>query len=238
MVKDFTGIVRYRINYRGLTLSKVVLACIVIVAAITLTSANCSAAASNRKKTKKAVYPARLPLLMCVDRENTPAHQILNVPPAWIPPSGIERKWTAIIIHHSDTDVGNAASFNNWHKYGRHWDGVGYDFVIGNGSKTPDGFIETTFRWKQQVAGAHCGGTPENWANEFGIGICLVGDFDKVSPSKKQLESLTKLVNFLSSRYGIPKSHIYGHGTTPGSKGTRCPGKRFSIAKLKATVAK
>ena len=155
----------------------------------------------------------------------------------WVPPSNLERKWTAIIIHHSGTPKGDAASFDQWHREGRHWEGVGYDFVIGNGNGSSDGEIETTFRWWQQKTGAHCGGTPDNWANEYGVGICLVGNFDHTRPTSSQMQSLVRLIRFLQNRYGIPKSRIYGHNSTPGAPGkTDCPGKNFSIARLKTML--
>ncbi len=156
-------------------------------------------------------------------------------PSDWIPASATERRWSAIIIHHSATESGNAAIFDTEHKQ-RGWEGVGYDFVIGNGTDSGDGEVEVTFRWTRQIQGAHCGGTLDNWANEKGIGICLVGDFNKTVPTNKQLQSLVKLVRFLQQRYGIPTSQIYGHGTTPGAHQTDCPGKNFSVWRFKTML--
>jgi hypothetical protein len=159
------------------------------------------------------------------------------IPRQWLPsPQVAERRWTAIVIHHSLTNSGNAAIFDNYHRNGHNWKGVGYDFVIGNGSGSGDGQVEVTFRWLQQIAGAHCGGTPGNWANESAIGICLVGDFTYKSPTSRQMQSLVKLIRFLQQRYNIPKSRIYGHRDTPGyTGGTRCPGN-FPMASLKSML--
>jgi len=158
-----------------------------------------------------------------------------NVPKAWWLFSGVENKWTAIVIHHSGTKNGNAAIFDKWHKEGNHWEGVGYDFVIGNGTDSGDGEVEVTFRWRKQITGAHCG-TPGNWANKEAIGICLVGDFNKTAPTIRQRQSIVKLVRFLQKRYGISKSRIYGHNTTPGARVTDCPGKKFPMPKLKSML--
>jgi N-acetylmuramoyl-L-alanine amidase len=155
-----------------------------------------------------------------------------DVPAAWIPPAGQQRRWTAIVIHHSATPTGNAAIFDRWHREGRQWDGIGYDFVIGNGSDSPDGAVEVTFRWTQQRTGAHTGGTPNNWANEEAVGICLVGDFSQSRPTAAQLQSLAALIRFLEARYDIPPGRIYGHGTTPGARATDCPGSGFPMAEL------
>ncbi len=154
----------------------------------------------------------------------------------WLPSAGVEKKWTAIVIHHSATKTGNSAIFDRWHREGNHWEGIGYDFVIGNGTDSGDGQIEVTFRWREQIPGAHCGGTPGNWANKDGIGICLVGNFNRTTPTAKQMQSLLQLVRFLQKRYGIPKSRIYGHKTTPGARITDCPGNNFPITKLKSML--
>jgi N-acetylmuramoyl-L-alanine amidase len=158
-----------------------------------------------------------------------------NIPPDWLPPWRLERKWTAIVIHHSDTANGSATIFDKYHKEIKYWEGIGYDFVIGNGTNSGDGQVEVTFRWREQRTGAHCK-TPGNWANERAVGICLVGNFNQTWPTARQMRSLVKLVRFLQDRYGIPKSRIYGHNTTPGARDTDCPGKRFPMARLKSML--
>ena len=159
-----------------------------------------------------------------------------NVPGSWLPPSQLEKEWTAVVIHHSATEKGNAAIFDKWHRERKHWEGVGYDFVIGNGIDSGDGQVEVTFRWRKQIPGAHCGGTRGNWANKDAVGICLVGNFNSTVPTKRQMESLLKLIRFLQKRYGISKSRIYGHKNTPGARITECPGRKFPIARLKSML--
>lgn len=159
-----------------------------------------------------------------------------GIPKSWLPAPQTERKWSAIVIHHSGTRNGNVAIFDKWHRQGNHWEGVGYNFVIGNGTDSGDGQVEVTYRWRSQQTGAHCGGTAGNWANEKAVGICLVGDFNRTPPTSRQMQSLVRLVRFLQNRYGIPKSRIYGHNTTPGANATDCPGKRFPMAKLKSLL--
>jgi len=170
-----------------------------------------------------------------VKTEPEPEQEIIECfyPESWYPPAQVEKKWTAIIIHHSATETGNAAIFDRMHREENHWDGVGYDFVIGNGTNSGDGEVEVTFRWQQQIAGAHCGGTPNNWANIDAVGICLVGNFDYSVPTSKQMQSLTELIQFLQQRYKIPMNRIYGHRSTPGAHVTDCPGNMFPMARLK-----
>ena len=159
-----------------------------------------------------------------------------SIPRDWLPPSNLEKNWTAIVIHHSGTNNGNAAVFDRWHREGNYWEGVGYDFVIGNGTDSGDGQIEVTFRWRQQRTGAHCK-TPNNWANESAVGICLVGNFNHTVPTARQMQSLLKLISFLQRRYGIAQSGIYGHNTTPGARATACPGRKFPMAQLKSMLS-
>ena len=163
-----------------------------------------------------------------------PEQSLRDIPKDWLVAPGLEKKWTAIIIHHSETTSGNMAVFDNYHKNDHKWKGIGYDFVIGNGNGSGDGQVEVTFRWRKQIDGAHCGGTLGNWANKYGVGICLVGSFNHSAPTSRQIQSLIKLTRFLQKRYAIGKNQIYGHNTTPGASPTDCPGKKFPMAKLKS----
>ncbi|MDD5005306.1 MAG: N-acetylmuramoyl-L-alanine amidase [Candidatus Omnitrophica bacterium] len=133
-------------------------------------------------------------------------------------------KWKYIIIHHSATDQGNAFSLYQLHLRRGFWNGLGYQFIIDNGTfGKGDGQIEISPRWIKQQDGAHCRAAG---MNEQGIGICLVGNFSKEQVSEKQMESLVYLVDMLRKHYNIPKDRIMGHGQVPGAA-TECPGLRF-----------
>lgn len=131
-------------------------------------------------------------------------------------------KWRYIVIHHSATDRGSAKAFDRAHRK-RGWDELGYHFVIDNGKGGPDGRVETGSRWIAQKYGAHCGGTPGNEYNSYGIGICLVGRFDRDLPSASQLVALDKLVTKLADTYHIPAGNIISHRSAPNAH-TDCPG--------------
>jgi len=149
-----------------------------------------------------------------------------NIPASWYPQHA-ERPWQAIVIHHSAGENGCAKAFDRMHRT-RGWDELGYHFVINNGSDRPDGLVEIGSRWKIQKHGAHCK-TPDNFYNEYGIGICLVGNFENHAPTARQMRSLRKLVLFLSLRYDIASDHVYGHGDIGH---TKCPGRYLSVRKL------
>lgn len=167
--------------------------------------------------------------------------------PAWsdiyYKKAAIARGWKYIIIHHSATNSGSAKAFHKYHTQ-QGYGGLSYHFVIGNGKGAPDGKVEEGFRWKEQISGTHV--DVNSWYhNVFGIGICLVGNFNTHSPTRKQMTALKELVTSLSEKYRIPAEKILGHSQVPfgtmdwGSekisvfyeKGktaqTYCPGKKF-----------
>ncbi len=141
------------------------------------------------------------------------------------------RPWKYIVIHHSASDSGNATSIGKYHKEERGWvNGLGYDFLIGNGNGSRDGQIEVGSRWNRQIDGAHAG-NPEY--NKYGIGICLVGNFDNDYPTNQQISSLLYLINYLQKRCNIHKDNVIMHKTF---RKTVCPGKRFPYDKLMARL--
>ena len=165
--------------------------------------------------------------------------------PIWIP--GVQRevktlpflpdakRWKYIIVHHSATEVGNAESFDKGHRKRGFWNGLGYHFVVDNGTGgTRDGQIETGHRWNHQMDGAHCNASD---MNQKGIGICLVGNFDNEEVSPSQFNSLVWLVRQLQMKYKIPASHVLRHNEVPGKRGkTDCPGRRFPTSAFRKQI--
>jgi len=99
--------------------------------------------------------------------------------------------WKYIVIHHSATNVGNARRLDYFHRKIRHMPrGLAYHFLIGNGHGLGEGDIEIGPRWTKQQAGGH---VRSEAFNEIALGICLVGNFEKKPPSRKQLDSLVAL---------------------------------------------
>ncbi len=153
---------------------------------------------------------------------------------AWMPSHGrISPRWKTIVIHHSATRAGGARAFDLFHRK-RGWDELGYHFVIGNGTDTPDGFVEVGPRWHKQKHGAHCK-TPNNYYNDHGIGICLVGDFTRSAPSPRQMASLERMLRFLSIQCRIPPQRITTHGAVTGK--TKCPGGHFHLPAVRRALS-
>lgn len=150
--------------------------------------------------------------------------------PAW--DVTLARDWRHIVIHHSAGNTGSASAFDKAHRE-RGWDGLGYHFVIGNGSLSGDGEVEVGYRWKRQMQGAHAGNAEYNQA---GVGICLVGDFQNGGrPSAAQMASLRRLTRFLQVKCGVPTYEVIGHQNVPG-KSTECPGHNLSMADFRASL--
>lgn len=140
-----------------------------------------------------------------------------------------ERRWTSIVLHHTATDHGSVEAINESHLK-KKWLGIGYHFVIGNGSGMADGAIEPTFRWREQMHGAHAG---DDEYNQHGIGVALVGDFEAGRPSPAQLEAVKQLVGTLRAAYGIPVDRVLGHSDV---KATACPGRHFPLAEVSRSL--
>ncbi len=152
-------------------------------------------------------------------------------------PEAAARAWKSIVLHHSATSGGSVDAIDAVHRRrrdadGKPWRGIGYHFVVGNGHSMRDGEIQPTFRWRQQLAGAHAGRHEEN---ESGIGICLIGNFDEAPPTEKQLAALSRLLQTLSTRYAIGRGRVLRHKDV---QNTLCPGALFPWEQVLADVPK
>ncbi|MEI6231649.1 MAG: peptidoglycan recognition family protein [Planctomycetota bacterium] len=148
-------------------------------------------------------------------------------------PGAQPRRWRYIVIHHSGGNTGSAQSFDAYHRETKGWQSLGYHFVIGNGKGQADGKIAPGPRWYGQQTGAHAHSAEHN---EFGIGICLVGNFDALNPTTPQWQALIDLVKRLSVRYSIPARNIVGHSQIRMGGTTACPGKNFNVQALRDAV--
>lgn len=147
------------------------------------------------------------------------------------------RDWRWIVVHHSGSPRGDATSIDVAHERGRGWDGIGYHFVIGNGSPMPRGRIEATFRWRGQREGAHAGaGDSQRPYNHSGIGVCVVGDYRAGGLDPVVEARLAELCALLVRACPtLSAERIIGHRDVPG-KATACPGA-IDLPRLRALVA-
>lgn len=172
---------------------------------------------SGRKST-----PVRLRQASLRDR----VEPFVNEPEDLFSPPKAERPWKYIVLHHSASQEGGYATIDREHRKRLGWDGCGYHFIIGNGTETADGRIEVSQRWMNQKLGVHCRDGKNPDVSEYGIGVCLVGDFEKSPPTPRQVAAARALVSYLSDRYKIAADHTETHAHLAASP-TSCPGRLF-----------
>ncbi len=174
---------------------------------------------------RQPLPPSRPQAISAVRATPVTTARASNAPAGWVAPVPAHA-WRYIVIHHSATAAGSAATFDRSHRQ-RGWDELGYHFVIGNGTNSGDGQIEVGPRWAKQKVGAHAG---VKLYNEYGIGICMVGDYNLDRPTSAQMRSLVKLVAYLMKTHGIPAERVLGHRDI---KATDCPGRHLSVIEVR-----
>ncbi len=112
-------------------------------------------------------------------------------------------------------------NIQHYHMVGRgqegkdNFDDIGYHFLIAGDGRVVEGR-------RAEYLGAHAGG-----ANDGNIGIAMMGDFNKLKPNDAQIESLTRLVTFLSVKYKkdpAAKGFLEPH---QHYSNTDCPGRNM-----------
>jgi hypothetical protein len=178
------------------------------------------AAPAYRQTSRTAVVSARSRKVSL--RENVSPY-LDNPDELFLPPKA-DRPWKYVVLHHSANARGGYDQIDRDHRKILGFEGCGYHFVIGNGTDSPDGQIEVAERWLNQKHGVHArnGKTPE--VNEYGVGICLVGNFDQTKPTPRQIAAARALVAYLADRYGIDAQHVGTHSELADGP-TACPGK-------------
>lgn len=126
-----------------------------------------------------------------------------------------------IIVHHSATTSGTAASYANYHVDTRGWPGVGYHFVVDQ-----DGTINQT-NYLTTISN-HTSGQ-----NTAGIGICLTGNFDTQQPFPAQMRSLNALISYLKQTVA-PNLQVYGHRDYSTKS---CPGNNIALSSYNPQIA-
>lgn len=170
------------------------------------------------------VSPGSQILLNSLDRQSDPYKGLFSTTPDPDP-----RRYSLIVIHHSGALQGSSDALARVHdKLDR--GGLGYHFVIGNGKGMPDGQIDVGFRWTRQLVGHFSTGPGSEIVNRRGIGVCLIGDVNRESPTDAQMRELLWLVQKLQARFNIPADQIIVQAP-PDEKGS--PGRFFPIAQFR-----
>lgn len=136
-----------------------------------------------------------------------------------------EGRWKFVVAHHSATPNGNATIYGKNHLRRGMRDGLAYHFVIGNGIDSGDGEIEVGPRWRKQLRGGH---VKSAIYNEYGIGVCFVGNFMKTRPTKNQVASFHRLMETLRAEALSGDYTLTAHKLIPNEQ-TVCPGRHFPL---------
>jgi len=141
-----------------------------------------------------------------------------------------------IIVHHSATPVNGRNYPALWwatafHKYTMRRFGAvcPYHFIVA-----PDGSVARGRR--ETATGRHTARF-----NRRSLGVCLVGHFDKETPTKWQMTSLRVLLLDLINAYGIVEANILGHREANvlsfGVPKKTCPGRRVDMDELRREIS-
>src|SRR3989338_11094347 len=104
------------------------------------------------------------------------------------------------------------------------WEDIGYHYLIDKKGKIHVGRSE-------KFIGAHVFGHNKN-----SIGICLIGNFDEESPTKKQTQTLIKFLKEKVRKFKIPIKNILGHREFPEITKT-CPGKFVDMVEIRRMLS-
>ena len=132
-------------------------------------------------------------------------------------------KPTKIILHHSltkDSKTVSIGAIRRYHVVDLGWSDIGYHFLI----EFMRDHVEIVCGRMPDKKGSHCKGFNAN-----SIGICFVGNYDLIEPSKEIWSAGIKLVTFLMRRYRV--ADIKGHKHYNNNKS--CPGNLFDVEKFK-----
>lgn len=148
-------------------------------------------------------------------------------------------RWSYIVIHHSAGNYGNIEFLQKVHRERQSKDpidAIPYHYIVGNGNGLGVGIVKSDWRKTWHLWGMHLSGNNFN-RNFRGLGICLIGNFEKRDIDPKQYEALVKLTKELMRKYKIPIKNVSGHGYIE-KEATKCPGKKFPMKQFLKDIEK
>ena len=107
-----------------------------------------------------------------------------------------------LVVHHTFGPSNQTfEAIKHFHVFTRGFDTIGYQYLL-----TPNGYI---YQGRpDKMHGAHA---KEQGINKKSLGICLVGNFDKIKPTLEQENSLIELLRAKMKEYKIPLEKIVPH---------------------------
>ena len=115
----------------------------------------------------------------------------------------------------------NWGAIRRYHVKQRGWRDIGYHYGI----ELVDYDYEILVGRFESIAGAHVRGH-----NKDTLGICVVGNWDKLKVPKQQWEKTVLLVQDILKRHNLTANDVYGHCEFATKS---CPGKNFDMDKFR-----
>jgi hypothetical protein len=120
--------------------------------------------------------------------------------------------WTAVNFTGESTTAQRIEKIRKYHTGEKRWGDIGYHYIVDRAGRVWEGR-------PIQYQGAH---VSQN--NEHNVGILVLGNFEKQSPSSAQLKSLYGTVATLTKQYKIRTKMVRSHREI---NPTTCPGKNL-----------
>jgi len=133
-------------------------------------------------------------------------------------------KVNKVIMHHSLTEDSATVSWGairRFHTEVRGWKDIGYHYGV---ELVRFDYEILVGRFEDHM-GAHTIGQNDN-----SIGVCVVGNWDKLQIPKAQWLKTLALVRDICKRYGLRASDVYGHRDFANKS---CPGLNFNMVQFR-----
>ena len=175
---------------------------------------------------------------MCICRRKFLVSSTLCLTSTGVAAFSWKQRWKYIVIHHSAGSYGNIPFLQKVHRQRQAKDpidAIPYHYIIGNGNGLGVGEIASDWRQTYGVWGAHVSANNPD-KNFRGIGICLIGNYERNKIPAKQYQVLVSLTKQLMKTYRISVDNVMGHGHIKG-EAAKCPGKHFPMKNFKRDIA-
>lgn len=141
-----------------------------------------------------------------------------------------------IFVHHSLTKDSGTVSWGAIRKYHTRtlkppFSDIGYHAGVELVLSGDEAEYEILMGRTWDKTGAHVRGH-----NHDSLGICFVGNYDKISPRKEMLKAGAKVIALWLKLFNLSVDDIYSHHNFDIHK--TCPGKLFDMEYLKLLVQK
>lgn len=118
---------------------------------------------------------------------------------------------------------------NDGHTFLKPWKEIGYHFLTEQRGEE----IVWDFGRPLDMDGAHAGTSKSNFFNTAYIGVCAVGNYDKIEPPKEIWDTCLEICRVLTSYFEIPKQCVIGHREVYDqlfiTREKTCPGLKWDL---------